>query len=439
MRRIIKAIMIIIIAAMFIYIGIELNNLGKPKSIFSRGIDVLKNKIDNYVNISDDLDLKDKFGIEGNLEFELDTEYYNKTNDPEEKKTYNLIRNLNNLNTNFKIQKRQSKNTGYMEINSTIGNEDIFSAKYYINDSTKYYYVKGKVDNYINAGSCNYFENINSDNTERDNIEYLSNFVIDSVKNNLKEEYFNTKEENDNVVTILKLDNSNIRGILKGVLKDLKEDKKSKQLLDNIDKSILKTKINEETKYLEKDEYYKIYIYTTKIMHKPLKYRVDHVKSDSVETYIYDGNESKGNLYYTVDDKPKYDIELVFKDDEIKGKIRNSSDEKIGEFKLEKNNYNTIISYTFEEDNEKIDLIYSSKYSKVKKNESFTNVKNLSFKHIVNNETKIGGEIYLNINASNKFGILTDISNAKLKANMTEKEKEDIDNLYDNVKNRLER
>lgn len=439
MRKILKAFIIIIIASMLIYIGIELNNLGKPNYIFSKGIDFCKNKIENYTSISEDLNLKDKISIEGSIEYDLDSEYYKKTDDPEEKKTYNLIKNLNNSTTNFKIQKNDSKNTGYIELNSSIGNEDILNTKYYINDSTKYYYVKGKVDNYINDGACNYFENINTNNTEKDNIDYLYNFIIASVKDNLKEQYFNTKEEDNSVVTILKVDNSTLVDIMSSVLKDLKKDKKAKTILDNTDKNILKTKIDEKNNYLEKDEYYKISIYTTKVLHKPIKYRVDHVKKESIETYIYEGNSKEGNIYYSVNDRPKYDISITFKNDEIKGKIKNSSDEEIGEFKLEKNNYNTIINYTINDNNEKLDLIYSSKYTNVKKNKSYTNKKNLSFKYIVNNETKLSGEIDVNMKISNKFSILTDITDAKLKLNMTEEEKEKINNLYDSVKNRLER
>ena len=439
MRRILKAFIIIIIASMLIYIGIELNNLGKPNYIFSKGIDFCKNKIENYTNISEDLNLKDKFSIEGSIEYDLDSEYYKKTDNPEEKKTYSLIRNLNNSTTNFKIQKNNSKNTGYVELNSSIGNESILNAKYYINDSTKYYYVKDKVDNYINDGACNYFENINTNNTEKDNFDYLYNFIINSVKNNLKKEYFNTKEEDNNVITILRVDNSTLADIMSNVLKDLKKDKKAKTILDNTDKNILKTKIDEKNNYLEKDEYYKISIYTTKVLHKPIKYRVDHVNKETIETYIYEGNSNNGNLYYSVNDRPKYDINISFKNDEIKGKIKNSSEEEIGEFKLEKNNYNTIINCTINDNNEKMDLIYSSKYTNVKKNESYTNKKNLSFKYIVNNETKLSGEIDVNMKISNKFSILTDITNAKLKSNMTDEEKEKMNNLYDSIKNRLER
>ena len=173
---------IILAASLFICIGIYLNNISKPQYIFSKGIDIVKNKIDNYGKYSDDLDLRDKYSINGNIEFDLDSEYYKKTTNLEEKKTYNLINNLNKTNVDFKIRKNSSTNTGYIELNDSIDKEEILNTKYYINESTKYFYVKNIVDNYINYGSCNYFENINTNTTEKDNINYLYNFIINSIK-----------------------------------------------------------------------------------------------------------------------------------------------------------------------------------------------------------------------------------------------------------------
>lgn len=428
-------IIIVLVSVISIGVGIYLNNIGEPKYIFSKSIDIIKNKVDNYNKISNDLDLNDKYSIKGNIEFDLDSDYYKKATKQEEKKTYNLIKNLNNMNTSFLIQKNKSKDIGYIELNEVIGKEEIINAKYFINNSTKYYYINGILDNYINDGSCNYFENVNSNTTEKDNIDYLHNFIIKSIKNNLKEEYFTST---DDAVT-LRIDDKNLKEILSGILVDLNNDKESKRILDNIDKSILKTKIKDEDTYIEKDEYYKISIYTSKILHKPLKYQVDHITKDNTNTYIYEGNESKGKFYYLVNNKEKYNASLEFSKDEIKGKIKDSSNKSIGEFKLDKNNYNTVINYTFNDDNEKLDLIYSSKYTKVKKNTSFNNKKNLSFKYVVNKETKLRGEIDINLEVTNKFSTIVDVTNSKLKSNMTKEEKEKTENLRENIKNRLER
>ena len=431
-------LMILLAAGLCIGIGLYLNNISKPKYIFSKGLEVFQTKINNYDQLSEDIDLKDKFSVKGTVEFDLESEYYKKATTEEDRKTYNLISNLNNAETNFKIQKNGYKNTGYMEINSNTKDRDILTAKYYINDSTKYYFIKGLVDNYINDGGCNYFENINSTTTERDNFDYIYNFVFDSLKNNLKDEYFTSREEKDHYVAALTIDDVTLKKILNGVLKDLKEDKQARTILDNVDKNILKKKLSDDD-IIGKDENYKIYIYTTKILHKPLKYKVEKVSKESVETYIYEGNENKGTLRYIENDKIRYSVSIEMDKNEIKAKIKNSDSKEIGEFKLEKNNYNTVINYTIDEDNKKIDLIYSSKYSNVKKNESYTNKKNLSFKYVVDKETRLSGEMDVTLEASNKVSILTDISEAKLKTNMTETEKNNVDNLYDVIKNRLER
>ena len=430
---------IIIAATICISIGLYLDKISKPNYIFSKGIDILKNKVIEYNKVPADLDLKDKISITGNVEFDLTSEYYSKSTDPKDKKINNLINNLNKMDTNFKIQKNKSKDIGYIELNETIDKEKILGFKYCIDEATKYYFIEGIVDNYINDGSCNFFENINTNVTEKENIEYIYNFIINSIKNNLKEKYFTNKEEKDKYIVTLKIDNDNLIDILNGIIKDLKNDKKSRKILDNIDKKILKTKIKDNQEFLGKEEYYKVYIYTTKILHKPLKYEIEKVTKDSIETYIYEGNENKGTLYYLVNDTEKYNILLEFKKNEIKAKIRNSSNKTIGEFKLEKNNYNTVINYTMSDNNEKIDLIYSSKYSKVKKNTSYINRKKLSFKYVVNKETKLSGEVDANLEISNKFSIITDITEAKLKSNLTKEEKEELKNLYDNIKNRLER
>ena len=105
-------IIIILVSALFISIGIYLNNIGKPKYIFSKGIDTITSKMDNYIKIPNDLDLQDKFSIVGSIDYDLNSEYYKKASDPDEKKTYNLIKNLNNMDTTFKVQKNQSKDIG---------------------------------------------------------------------------------------------------------------------------------------------------------------------------------------------------------------------------------------------------------------------------------------------------------------------------------------
>ena len=98
-----------------------------------------------------------------------------------------------------------------------------------------------------------------------------------------------------------------------------------------------------------------------------------------------------------------------------------------------------MINYTYNDGIKKIDAIYSSKYTNVKKHESYTNTKNLSFKYVENKETKLNGNITATLKMNKKFSILVDVSDAKLKTNLTEEEKTKLSKLYENTKNRLER
>lgn len=448
-KFLIISFLIIIVSSLFIIIGLYLNKISQPKYVISRGIDIIKDKIDNYNKTSKDLNMKDTYEIDGKIGFELDSEFYknDKANNIDSLEKYNLINNLNKSDTTFLIQKNQNKKMGYFELKQIIDKEDTIDAKYYIENSTKYYYLGGVLDKFVNDGSCNYFENINKDNSERDNIDYLSDFILDSIKNNLKEEYFDSKQTKEKINNVdkdvyeisIKLDNETIKDILENVLKDLKKDKKASKFLNNINPNILKTKIKDNKKILDKNEYYEITIYTTKILHKPLKYIVKHNSSDSINTYIYEGDTNKGNFYYLENDSLKFQLNITFKNNEIIANVLDDENKKIGEFKLEKNKYDTTISYTKEEDNKLVDLIYSNKYNKVVKNKSYINTKNLSFKYIENKTSILNGEITVTLNVSSTPNILVDVEDAMLKSNLTDKDKEKINNYPLNIINRLEK
>ena len=447
-KFLIISLLIIIVSTISIGIGLYLNRLSKPEYIFSKGIDIIKNKVDSYTDIPKDLNMKDTYELNGKINFELDSEFYKKDKSNQESfKKYNLINNLNKSETTFLIQKNQNKKMGYFELNQDIDKENIINTKYYIADSTKYYFINGVLNEFVNDGSCNYFENITSNNSEKENIDYLYNFITKSIKNSLEEEYFNTKDTKDTInnkeievyKVSMRLNNKNIKEILNKVLKALKNDKKASTLLNNINKDILKTKLKDNTQILNKNEYYDITIYTTKILHKPLKYQVKHVDNNDIRTYIYEGDNKKGDFYYLENDLLKYKLNLVLKNNEIDSKILDESNKKIGEFKLEKNKYDTTISYAVNQEDKKVDLIYSDSYTKVVKNKSFINTKKLSFKYIENKENKLNGEISVSIKAINKPNILVDISKAKLKSNLTDKEKENINKYYETIINRLEK
>ncbi|MBQ9019196.1 MAG: hypothetical protein IJ097_02655 [Bacilli bacterium] len=437
---------IIVIATFFIGIGIYFNNLSKPENIFSIAISKIDKKISKYFLINDDLNIGDTVEIKGNLDFDLDSEYLkNHKNDTKINKKINLINNLNTLDTTFLLQQDKKKQIANLELNQKLGKEELLNTKLYIANSTKYYYLKDIDDNYINSGGINYFENINKTNNTRDNINYIHNFIISSIKNNLKKEYFNSKEEKILInkqerkayETTIKIDDKTINEIIDGVCTDIKKDKRASSIINNIDKNILKQKLKQ--KILKQDEYYMIHIYTTRIIHRPLKYQIEHVYKNNIDTYVYEGNNFKGKVYYMKNNLIKYQGEVNFKNNDILCKLYDSNHNSIGEFRLEKNKYDTTINYSYDYNNKKIDFIYSSKYTNIKTKKSFDNKQSASFKYIDNKESKINGDIYLNLNVSNKPDILIDTSQAILKTNLTDKQKEILKTKGEKIKERIEK
>ena len=316
-----------------------------------------------------------------------------------------------------------------------------------VDNSTEYYFINGILKNYVNNGTCNYFEALTENNTTRSNIDYLYDFIFKSLQNNLKDEYFKSydvvtsiRSKDTNVHQIsIKFDNKITRDILNGILKDLKEDKKANNILSNVDKNFKKYKVKSKNNIFKKDESYILNIYTTKVLNKPLKYELVHMGDSYNESYIIEKNNNIINYYYLEDNNIMYTANITIFDNNINGKIYNSSTEEIGGFILEKDGNNLSFDYNFDNSDEKINLKYISKYDNVKNKVSYINTKSLNINYLVNKEVKLSGNIEYKNKVVNKAKINTDIGNTTLYSKLSDEEKELIKNKRDMVKNRLER
>ena len=447
MKKKLIVIVILIIASISIGIGIYMNKISQSKNIMAISIDLFKNKIDNYIKLPNDLVVGDNFNIDGKIDFNLDTEYYKDSTLEEDKKVYNTIKNLNNLDSTFSIKQNAKDSEGLLTINSSFEKEKLIDYKYYVKDATKYYYMDGVVDKYIDDGTCNYFENINSTHTTKANIDYLYNFIYKSMKNNLKEEYFtknivdesiNNKKTNVYKISIT-LDNKNIKEIINGVISDISKDKRSSEILDNIGVNIKNIKLKDDKDILLKDEKYVIDVYATKILYKPLKFEITHINNNIKNKYIYEGNENSGVFYYLDNDQVKYKINITTKSNNIFGKMYDSSNKKIGEIRIDKTGYNLNINYSYKYNDKEYELVYSSKYSDISKKKSYSNDKLLSFKYIKDDKVVVNGDISIKLKVDSKVKIEEDITDVVLRKNLSEKEKESFDTKLDSIKKRLEK
>ena len=442
-------VLIFIFSITSISIGLYINSLNKPKRILSESINFIHDEGKKYIFPNDNLVVGDTYTSTGSIDFNLNSEYYlrKSKNEEESLKKYNFINNISNMDTNFIIKQDRSNKSNYIEISQKIGDEDIVDYKRLVDNSTEYYFINGILKNYVNNGTCNYFEALTENNTTRSNIDYLYDFIFKSLQNNLKDEYFKSydvvtsiRSKDTNVHQIsIKFDNKITRNILNGILKDLKEDKKANNILSNVDKNFKKYKVKSKNNIFKKDESYILNIYTTKVLNKPLKYELIHMGDSYNESYIIEKNNNIINYYYLEDNNIMYTANITIFDNNINGKIYNSSTEEIGGFILEKDGNNLSFDYNFDNSDEKINLKYISKYDNVKNKVSYINTKSLNINYLVNKEVKLSGNIEYKNKVVNKAKINTDIGNTTLYSKLSDEEKELIKNKRDMVKNRLER
>ena len=186
--KIVVVFLLVCIASVLLHFGFYLKNVSKPNYVFSSLIDSIDLLKDKYFSFDSKYLVGDNFSIDGNVSFEMSSEKYGISSDPSILSKYYMINNLNNTTINYKLMQDIKNKKIYSEVKTNIGTQNVLYNKLLVENATKYYFINSVYSNYINGGSCNYFESLTEENTTKDNIDYLYNFILKSLKNNLKEE-----------------------------------------------------------------------------------------------------------------------------------------------------------------------------------------------------------------------------------------------------------
>ena len=89
-------------------------------------------------------------------------------------------------------------------------------------------------------------------------------------------------------------------------------------------------------------------------------------------------------------------------------------------------------------DDKSYDIVFSSKYKDYEKNKGYTVDSEMSLKLTDGGKVDLGGEIKSQTKVTKEVNIDVDTSKSVLKSTLTEPQKEKIDNLYEDVKGRLQ-
>ena len=373
--------------------------------------------------------------------------YQNKaTTNPEYEKKNKRLNNLSMMDISYLFQQDRNKQQVYTEWNAKIGEEEIYGEQRYINNSTQYFLVKNVLSNYVNDGNNNYFEAFSEEQTTVDNINYLYDFIGDSLKKNVTKGQLKAYNEvttlhNERVKVgkiSYRITDKEYKRLLKAILKDIKADKRAKEILSVGQYRVEDLKVNAKKHYINPKEVFQINLYVSKPLLKLVKYDFVYLKESQEFIYSIEGDMNKGVFYFSENGNIKYTAEYQSTKRRTSIIIFDRNENQIGTIKGEKDDQNTMITATIELKKQKFDLTYSAKYKDQKKT-SYVREDHLTFKWIKNKAIQLQGDIEAESNVSADPKITVDTESSVLRASLTEAEEERLKGLKETIKERLEK
>lgn len=446
--KIVVVFLLVCIASVLLYFGFYLKNVSKPNYVFSSLIDSIDLLKDKYFSFDSKYLVGDNFSIDGNVSFEMSSEKYGISSDPSILSKYYMINNLNNTTINYKLMQDIKNKKIYSEVKTNIGTQNVLYNKLLVENATKYYFINSVYSNYINGGSCNYFESLTEENTTKDNIDYLYNFILKSLKNNLKEEYFEKNIVNENILNkdtdvyqiSLTIDDKRVKDIFSGILDDLKNDKRAYSILSSSDNNFKKRKVNYNKRILDKKESYTINVFISKSLYKPLKYEIVHILNNDVKSYSYEGSLSVGTIYCIDNGTIKYIGSTTINDKSITIKFSDYLKNDVGILKYEKGVNSSNLNLLFNNGTKSYDLVISSKFVNYnKKNKSYINSISSSFKVTDKKIVVVSGNVKIDNKVSSVVKIDEDTTGAILNSKLSNVAVSKKKNLYNNLRARYEK
>lgn len=336
-------ISLLIISLCLITSGTYVGYLSSSKRITSR----VMNNLASSLHSLNDISTKEKetviknFTLNSNFKITASSSYLlaRSQENPNYIPYVNLLNNLTNMENSISLSHDNKNKKLLLIFNSNAYNQPYINRKYLIQNTTEYHYNPDLRNSYINNGNNNYFETISLENN---NLEYIYSKLIESLKNNLDENYFittqeeinlNNKKQTINKVT-LTIDNTILKEIINFIINDFENDKTIFYILKSINQETNFLNILDSKKFLSKDKKIILNIYTNKLGTENLKYELKIIDSKNKITIIYDSKNDNGQL------------------------IKN--DELIFKYQINKTDYSTRIKFTSEEDKETGTLIFTT-------------------------------------------------------------------------------
>ena len=428
-------ILLIITALILLSLGIYVNYISSSKRVIGTAIEKISTNIKGIININQNNKVGDNYTLKSNVKMNIESNYLNTISEtfPEYKPYINILNNLSKTNNDIMLIQNKDDKKLFVEFNSTLSNQKLINAKYLIQDNTEYYFINGFLSTYINNGNNNYFESLNNSNTSNENIEYIYDFCIKSLKNNLKDAYFKKEQVteiingNDKKVTKISIEINNdiAKEIARNILNDLKNDKKATTILTGIDKNFKKSKINDNVDFFDSNEIITISVYTNNITYKALKYEV---------MIKYNGSNIKVNYENNIikiqqNEKLLYKLEIIKNNNGKTLNLKDRNNNLLANISITKNNDNIKIVASANISDYEIDMVIDSKTEELKKNKEYKSTTTTAFKIATQDTTLLSFSIHLSSVISDAKKIDEDVSTSVISGSLSEQEKEKMQTI----------
>lgn len=437
-------IVLVVIALIILIAGIFTAYINNPKKIIATAIEKVSSDLKEVIDVDSKNKVGENFTLKENVKFNIESDYLEAltTYDTSYQPYINMIKNINKLDTDISITQNKSDKKLFATINSKLNNDELINAKYLVTNNTEYYFIKDFLRTYINNGNNNYFEALNESTTSTENIKYIYDFCIKSLKSNLKNSYFETKTEETTIngtneklkKTSLKINDKIAKELATNILNDLKKDKKATNILSGIDTNFKKTKIDKNASLFSSDQKLYFSVYTDKITSKAKKYQITYKDSNSNYDITYENGKDKTILNVLYNNNVIVIATITENNNTKTISISDSSNKEIATIKIFKNkdDYNVTLDANIA-DQMSINMKFNKTTTEVEKNKKYKTDAVLSG-NITSNNTTLGKiEISTKSEITSDATINEDTSNSILSSSITQSQKEQLQTQFTNI------
>lgn len=359
--------------------------------------------------------LEENYSTTGTLKIDLQSDYFQglSTTDSSYATIANLFRNLSNTQNNIAVVQDKENKRLFINYNSTLNGQNLFSTRYLVEDATEYYYIDGVTSTYVNNGNNNYFESLNSATTTNENLNYIIEKVTESVKDNIEDSYLSTTYEDNYKVVTITLTEDDLLQLGNNVLEDLKKDTKANQIMTGYNQNFADTKITKDQ--IKGIGTIQLHIYLNKISTQVERYELNMEDGTTLSYSIANGNKM---IEITQNDSTTR-FTITTTNDKTDITITDEENTTIGSVSISKTSTNYDIIANVTTDTMSMDFGYNTQMTNVKKGTSYDSSTTITLNISSQNTMLLNGTITLDTTTTSDTTIEEDTSTSVLASTLT--------------------